>query len=80
MPKLPIPSLEESLERYLLSVRPLVNDNEYNETAAAVADFAEKQGPDLQIELEELNRTKYKDSSFISEPWSVPLCLAPGNI
>ncbi|KAF9582836.1 Carnitine O-acetyltransferase mitochondrial [Lunasporangiospora selenospora] len=39
LPKLPVPTLEETCARYLKSVRPLLNDQEFEATSAAVAEF-----------------------------------------
>ncbi|KAG0264725.1 hypothetical protein BGZ95_003534, partial [Linnemannia exigua] len=39
LPNLPIPPLEQTLARYLDTVRPLTTDQEYERTVAAVKDF-----------------------------------------
>ena len=44
LPRLPIPTLAETAARYLASVRPLLNDAEYANTEAAVADFVKPTG------------------------------------
>lgn len=49
--KLPIPKLQQTLERYIKSVTPLVTPAELEATQAAVDSFATGIGPDLDNEL-----------------------------
>jgi len=66
--KLPVPSLKDTLPQFLRSVRPLVNNEEYEETFAKVKDFA-KEGGDghkLQTLLEERGR---KTENWFSDWW-----------
>ncbi|KAF9438342.1 Carnitine O-acetyltransferase mitochondrial [Entomortierella beljakovae] len=42
LPPLPIPPLDQTLDRYLESVRPLTTDQEYENTVAAVEEFRGK--------------------------------------
>ena len=51
LPKLPIPDLESSLKKYIEVLKPLQGNREQEETAAAVADFAKNDGPELQARL-----------------------------
>jgi len=51
LPKLPIPELESTCEKYKNSLKPLQNNREQAETAAAVADFLKGDGPELQSRL-----------------------------
>ena len=51
LPKLPIPELESTCEKYKTALRPLQNSREQAETAASVADFLKKDGPELQSRL-----------------------------
>jgi carnitine O-acetyltransferase len=44
LPKLPVPALKDTLEKYLKSVRPLTNSEEYAKTEAAVAEFQKPGG------------------------------------
>ena len=39
LPPLPVPSLRETCERYLRSVRPLLNDADFARTTEAVGEF-----------------------------------------
>lgn len=44
LPKLPVPSLEESTSRYLKSVQPLLTPEEYQKTASLAKDFVKPGG------------------------------------
>ncbi|KPI85728.1 carnitine palmitoyltransferase-like protein [Leptomonas seymouri] len=65
LPKLPLPSLNDTLQRYLVAVQPLCTPRQQEETARVVKVFKEKEGPHLQ---EELRRTAKANlhTSFIS--------------
>jgi carnitine O-acetyltransferase len=54
LPRLPVPSLEETSKRYLKSVHPLLSKSEYENTSKAVAEFVKAggQGETLQKRLQ----------------------------
>ncbi|CAG8593642.1 2288_t:CDS:2 [Paraglomus occultum] len=66
LPKLPIPPLEDTLERYLAAVKPLQSNKEHERTLAAVKEFATGEGPVLQEKLLKYAEDK---SSYIEEFW-----------
>ncbi|KAK5828290.1 Choline/Carnitine o-acyltransferase-domain-containing protein [Linnemannia elongata] len=80
LPNLPIPPLEQTLARYLDTVRPLTTDQEYQRTVAAVKDF-QGQGPsppkgllplgvDLDKRLREHAREcEERGTSWLAEWW-----------
>ena len=39
LPRLPIPKLEQTLERYLAALRPVCSDEEYQRSQACVEEF-----------------------------------------
>jgi hypothetical protein len=41
LPKLPVPSLDQTLEKYLISVRPFVTDEEFMRTSTNCKNFKE---------------------------------------
>ncbi|KAI9791592.1 MAG: hypothetical protein M1816_003678 [Peltula sp. TS41687] len=57
LPKLPLPSLESSRERYLEALRPLQSTEKHNDTEAAVKNFIDGEGPILQAQLQEYDNT-----------------------
>ncbi|KAI9219774.1 acyltransferase ChoActase/COT/CPT [Blastocladiella britannica] len=67
VPRLPIPSLESSAAVYLSSVHPLVNDDAFAATQAAVADFVAGPGKKLQERLVAHNAKQA--SSWLEDFW-----------
>ena len=55
LPKLPLPSLKSSCQRYLEALRPLQSAQEQEASTAAVQNFLHGEGPILQAQLEEYN-------------------------
>lgn len=53
LPKLPIPSLEETCRRYLRALEALQDEDEHQRTKAAVQEFLETDGPQIQDKLKE---------------------------
>ena len=52
LPSLPLPSLEATLDKYLESTRPFVNESEYKITEKVVEDFKNGIGRELHQLLE----------------------------
>ncbi|KAI8978463.1 acyltransferase ChoActase/COT/CPT [Pilobolus umbonatus] len=69
LPKLPVPALSATLQKYLKSVRPLLNDAEYQKTEQAVKDFESPGG--LGLELQERLLARANDPSIVNwmEEW-----------
>lgn len=51
LPKLPIPDLNSTCEKYLEALKPLQNGPEHEETESAVQQFLRNEGPKLQARL-----------------------------
>ncbi|MCJ1395846.1 hypothetical protein MMC18_008732 [Xylographa bjoerkii] len=66
LPKLPIPTLEDTCKRYLDALRPLQSHREQSETEAAVQEFLRRDGPILQEKLKKYATGK---SSYIEQFW-----------
>ncbi|XP_049570856.1 peroxisomal carnitine O-octanoyltransferase isoform X6 [Orcinus orca] len=66
LPSLPVPSLEESLKKYLESVKPFANEEEYKKTEAIVQKFQNGIGEKLQQKL--LERAKEK-RNWLEDWW-----------
>ncbi|CAF0769107.1 unnamed protein product [Brachionus calyciflorus] len=66
--KLKIPTLEDTCERYLSALKPLLNDNEYDQAKKITKQFQHGEAPQLDKEIRELDRQE-RDSNYISEPW-----------
>ena len=65
LPRLPVPPLQQTMEKYLLSVRPLLTDEEFACTKAAVDDFRKPDG------IGELLQEKLVSRSNKMENWLV---------
>lgn len=51
LPKLPIPDLDGTIEKYLRALKPLQSPREHADTQQAAEDFLRTDGPDLQDKL-----------------------------
>ncbi len=71
--RLPIPSLEDTLDRFIKTVRPLLSSDERDVCQNEVQKFLSTDGPTLQkllVEYDENGRTKGTLGSFVEEFWS----------
>jgi carnitine O-acetyltransferase len=61
LPKLPVPELEGTIERYLAALKPLQSVRERAETKHAVQEFLKHDGPELQERLKKyaVGKTSY---------------------
>ncbi|KAK6825670.1 carnitine O-acetyltransferase y.t1.c1 [Apiospora arundinis] len=66
LPKLPIPSLEHTAEKYLTALKPLQGPREHAETKQAVHEFLRTDGPGLQEKLQQYAVGK---TSYIEQFW-----------
>ncbi|KAG5966293.1 hypothetical protein E4U57_002882 [Claviceps arundinis] len=66
LPKLPIPHLASTCDKYLEALKPLQSPRERAETEHAVKDFLSTDGPDLQEKLKKYARGK---TSYIEQFW-----------
>lgn len=66
LPKLPIPDLAGTCERYIEALKPLQSPRERIETRHAVDDFLRVDGPDLQEKLKSYAQGK---TSYIEQFW-----------
>ena len=71
LPRLPVPTLEETSRRYLKSVHPLLNQAEFENTRKAVEDFVRPNGigQELQKRLQ-ARREDPKHKNWIYEWWN----------
>ena len=65
LPKLPLPSLQDTLQRYLAAVQPLCSPSQHEATVKVVRAFKEQEGPRLQDELRRTDKANLH-TSFIS--------------
>jgi len=62
LPKLPVPSLEQTLERYLATVKPIVNEGQYERTRAMVKAFGSSNGPGPRLQEKLLQLREERDN------------------
>ena len=84
LPKLPIPELDSTCEKYIDALKPLQNGREQADTAAAVAEFLESEGPELQMRLKKYatGKTSYIEQfcKFRQPVARTRLCLMPRRV
>ncbi|XP_077487112.1 carnitine palmitoyltransferase 2 isoform X2 [Amblyomma americanum] len=68
LPRLPIPKLEKTCERYLQALEPLVSGKELEKTKVLVSAFKNKEGSELDQLLRKKDKAN-KHTSYISGPW-----------
>ncbi|NXN25022.1 CPT1B palmitoyltransferase, partial [Nycticryphes semicollaris] len=66
LPKLPVPSVEATISRYLESVRPLMDDEKYGKMEALAKEFKEKTAPRLQ---KYLILKSWWTTNYVSDWW-----------
>lgn len=64
LPKLPIPELASTCQRYVDALKPLQSARERAETQIAVREFLQQDGPDLQEKLKSYAQGK---TSYIEQ-------------
>ncbi|XP_054029865.1 carnitine O-palmitoyltransferase 1, muscle isoform isoform X4 [Dryobates pubescens] len=66
LPKLPVPSVQATISRYLESVRPLMDDEKYGRMEALAKEFKEKTAPRLQ---KYLVLKSWWTTNYVSDWW-----------
>ena len=71
LPKLPVPTLEETAKRYLKSVHPLLNKSEFEKTSQAVQEFIKPGGAGETLQKRLIARREDpKHRNWIYEWWN----------
>ncbi|XP_071948484.1 carnitine O-acetyltransferase-like isoform X2 [Antedon mediterranea] len=68
LPKLPVPPLQQTLYRYLLSVKPLLSDFDFDTTKKLVDDFGRPGGIGEKLQMGLIERSKKLDN-WLSQWW-----------
>uniref|UniRef100_A0A8C4RMC5 carnitine O-palmitoyltransferase n=1 Tax=Erpetoichthys calabaricus TaxID=27687 RepID=A0A8C4RMC5_ERPCA len=66
LPRLPLPTVKDTTKNYLESVRPLMNDDEYNRMEGLAKDFEVNLGPRLQWYLK---LKSWWATNYVSDWW-----------
>lgn len=67
-PRLPVPELDGTLERFLQQVRPLLSDEDYTEAETAARAFQQDTAPALQAALQR-RAERLHDHSWLIDTW-----------
>jgi carnitine O-acetyltransferase len=71
LPKLPVPTLEETAKRYLKSLHPLLNKSEFEQSTRAVAEFIKPGGIGEELQKRLIaRRADPKTKNWLSEWWN----------
>jgi len=77
LPRLPVPTLEETAKRYLKSVHPLLSETEYNQTTKAVEEFVAPGGPGEKLQKRLVQRREQPGTkNWIYEWWNEAAYMA----
>lgn len=68
LPRLAVPKLEDTIQRYLMAQKPLLNPDQYASTKDIAENFLGYEGRSLHAELVKSD-TENKHTSYISAPW-----------
>ncbi|XP_005181443.1 carnitine O-palmitoyltransferase 2, mitochondrial [Musca domestica] len=68
LPRLPIPLVEKTCERFLAAVQPITTGEEFAETQQVVGEFKSNEAVELNAMLKMKDEAN-KHTSYISEPW-----------
>ncbi|XP_023159253.1 carnitine O-palmitoyltransferase 2, mitochondrial-like [Ceratitis capitata] len=68
LPRLPIPKLELTIERFLAALKPISEKKVYETTLHMLSDFRTGDGAELHNLLQKYDSLN-KHTSYISEPW-----------
>jgi carnitine O-palmitoyltransferase 2 len=67
LPKIPIPPLEDTVKRYIASAKPLLTEEEFQNTSTIADEFLKGKGKELQDKLISKDKSQY--TSYYNEYW-----------
>nr|CAB3233614.1 carnitine O-acetyltransferase-like [Phallusia mammillata] len=68
LPHLPVPQLQQTLKKYLKTIRPLVNDADFQKTQIIVEEFGKSNGLGEQLQKVLVERSNEKEN-WLSDWW-----------
>ncbi|XP_063154039.1 carnitine O-palmitoyltransferase 2, mitochondrial [Candoia aspera] len=68
LPRLPIPKLEDTIRRYLIAQKPLLDEDQFRKTEQLAGNFGNGIGRELHDQLVAKDKQN-KHTSYISGPW-----------
>ncbi|EPZ36771.1 Acyltransferase ChoActase/COT/CPT domain-containing protein [Rozella allomycis CSF55] len=76
LPKLPVPTLEETCSKYLQTLKPLLNDVEYEQNRRAVEEFLAPNGVGRVLQERLVEKAKNAKTSWLINWWNEYAYLA----
>ncbi|KAI9146560.1 acyltransferase ChoActase/COT/CPT [Paraphysoderma sedebokerense] len=70
LPKLPVPTLQETCDKYLKTVRPLLSDTDFENTKKAVVEFQKPGGQGEELQKRLLSRAASSKLGWLAEWWN----------
>uniref|UniRef100_A0A095A3P6 Carnitine O-acetyltransferase n=1 Tax=Schistosoma haematobium TaxID=6185 RepID=A0A095A3P6_SCHHA len=89
LPRLPVPDLHNTLDRYLRLIAPVVSKEDYERTKLLVEEFGKSggEGEELQNLLKQYAKTKinwvtewWLDDMYLLNPAPLPINSSPGMV
>ncbi|CAG7785167.1 unnamed protein product [Allacma fusca] len=87
LPKLPVPELEKTLQRYLEAVQPILTIKQFERAQELARQLAENEGPELQHHITERQlKTKnwaydwWMNDMYLNNPLCLPINSNPGGV
>ncbi|XP_031553075.1 carnitine O-acetyltransferase-like [Actinia tenebrosa] len=68
LPRLPVPSLQQTMDKYLQAVKPLVDEDDYKNTKTLVEEFRKPGGVGEKLQERLLERAKFTDN-WLAQWW-----------
>ena len=62
LPRLPVPPLQQTMDKYLNAIRPLVNDDQFEQTRKLVEEFRKPGGIGEKLQEKLVERSKTEDN------------------
>ncbi|XP_077987030.1 carnitine O-acetyltransferase-like [Glandiceps talaboti] len=87
LPKLPLPPLQQTLHKYLVTLRPLLSEDEYQHTKKIVDKFGKPGGKGEQLQIKLLQRAQkldnwnadwWRDVTFLGDRNPTVISISPG--
>jgi len=70
LPKLPVPPLEDTLNKYLNTLRPILSSSAYVQAEAAVHEFAKPDGQGVELQKRLKARDESTEKSWLIDWWN----------
>ncbi|KAL5011511.1 hypothetical protein ScPMuIL_010062 [Solemya velum] len=87
LPRLPVPPIAQTMDKFLESVQPLLSEEELQQTHRVVKEFVKSDGPKLQVLLEERSNKKinwlsdwWRDIAYLESRLPVSINVNPGVV